>query len=166
MSNQTTLKRYLSISLLSFLASLYSLALTDIIVVLLQFNSTERGIESGFSGRTDTWYTIFNNTYLTGNGYPSPVSIDNSWVLASYQSGILFAIPILFITIFKFLREFYFFTKSSSIDSKSFLFFVTLYSLVVSIFNHQLFGITSPISYFFLIWLFSSSDSTINYVAH
>lgn len=63
------------------------------LVTALQLNSKERGIHSGFSGRTTIWMTAINHLsglqWLFGRGYRQGYVIDSGYVTILYDNGLV-----------------------------------------------------------------------------
>jgi len=120
---------------------------------LLQLDSDYRGFDSGFSGRTELWALSLSRIQLLGYGYIEGVTIDNSWVYGALQSGLLSVLPLALFSLF--LTWFYLqaIIKAPIVKSvePAYAFALLVYSLFNSIFNQQLFTLTSPLSYGYLL---------------
>ena len=125
---------------------------------IFQVNSVYRGIGTGFTGRIDIWQQILPDIELIGHGY-SQFIVDNSWLLATYYSGILFALP-LFLCIAVLIIKLVFSNNIYSVNFYAGLKSLSAIFLLNSFFNQQAFTLTSPMSYviLFIILSFQSSD--------
>jgi hypothetical protein len=137
----------------------YFSALTELFSAIFKLNDLYRGLNSGFTGRQFTWEKLANSLSMLGHGYPPPPLVDNSWISICYQAGYLFSIPILVAILVNTSRIFRRYCLSSCLVDNALHLSLIIYSLIVSLFNQQLFTLTAPLSYVLLISFFFGQGS-------
>ncbi len=115
-----------------------------------------RGVDSGFTGRVEIWSQISSSIGPLGFGYlPGRVSFDNNFFHSAFLSGLLFAMPIFIFIIYSCIRYTIGFFRTEENLVNNFEYYVktplSIFFLINFFLEQQTLGMTSIISYFFLL---------------
>jgi O-antigen ligase len=147
----------------------------DFVDQVLSLSTTDRGIDSGFTGRVDKWANIIRSlsdgTFLIGRGVRSSdameTMIDNSYLVILYDLGLLPLIVIVYRFLSILYRSFRGYFVAATDEKRYFCLLCTLITLIVLVTNfaeRSLFAVGNPFSLlaFFMLaapaWQVRTSD--------
>ncbi len=115
-----------------------------------------RGVGSGFTGRGEIWSQIIKSIGPLGYGYlPGRGSFDNNFFHSAFLSGLLFSIPLFIFIIYSCIRYIIGFYRTEENLLINFEYLVkaplSIYFMINFFLEQQTLGMTSIISYFFLL---------------
>lgn len=132
----------------------------------LELSTSERGLNSGLTGRTDIWAEVLNHTDLRvslfGNGFRTGSnivdSVDNGYLTVLYENGVfwlLFLCASYFSLLIKFIRSYFLYDREKSLLCLTYIYIITVF-LSNNFVARFLLSIGNPFSAFMIVLLFAS----------